>query len=49
MGELDLMGAIKRGAVWHVTTFSLLQGCFSLGQAGEKAAGLDVLSPLSII
>lgn len=34
------MGAIKRDAVWHVTTFCLLQGCFSFGQAGQKAAGL---------
>lgn len=43
------MGATKRGAVWYVATVSLLQGCFSLGQAGHKAAGLDVFSLLSIV
>lgn len=49
MGGLDCMGATKRGAVWYVATVSLLQGCFSLGQAGHKAAGLDVFSLLSIV
>lgn len=43
------MGATKRGAVWYVATVSLLQGCFSLGQTGQKAAGLDVFSLLSIV
>lgn len=48
MGGFDRMGAVKGGAVWHVTTFFLLQGCLSVGQAGQKSADLDVLSPLAV-